>query len=83
MTPNNYGNSMLGMENLYMTRKDYALEMGLVSNYKIYENLSFGVDLSYMALWLDKDVWGQSRMNGKDDTVADAWNISMVFIYEF
>ena len=85
MTPNNVYTSgnMLGMENLYMTDKDYALEIGWRSDYKIYENLTIGFDFAYITAWLDKDVWGKSRMNGKDDTVADSWNASFIFIYNF
>lgn len=86
MTPNNFynnGSNMLGTENLYMTRNDYALELGIRSDYKVYENLTIGFDLAYVAAWLDKGVWGNSKMNGKDDTVADAWNAGVIFMYSF
>lgn len=87
MAPNNWtmsdGSTFRGTENLYMTKGDYALELGIRTDYKLYENFTIGFDFSYVALWLDKDVWGKSAMNGRDDTVADTWNASMIFIYNF
>lgn len=58
---------------------------GIKNDYQIYENLKFSLDFSYMALWLDKsdDVWGQSRINGRNDDVRDAWNITAGFTYTF
>ncbi len=83
MTPNNYDGRMLGTEHLYMTKGDYALELGIRSDYKMYENFTIGFDFSYIFAWLDKGVWGDSQMNGKDDTVADSWNASLIFMYNF
>ncbi|QCC85811.1 hypothetical protein DDIC_07975 [Desulfovibrio desulfuricans] len=86
MSPNNYSNeNSTGMENLYMTTKDTALECGITNTYMIYENLKLGIDASYMKLFLDKsaDVWGNSRMNGKSDNVKDSWNVSLYLAYNF
>ena len=91
-----YVNSSYGWQNFnpdgygekdgpYLTTNDGLLEFNLVNSYQIYENLKFSLDFSYMALWLDKsdDVWGQSRINGRNDDVRDAWNITAGFTYTF
>lgn len=86
MSPNNFsGENATGMENLYLTTRDTAIEFGVTNNYKIYENLRLGFDFSYMKLFLDKshDVWGNSRMNGKSDKVCDTWNFACFFGYSF
>ena len=86
MSPNNYdGQTIMGMDTMYLTRNDTILECGIKNDYQIYENLKFSLDFSYMALWLDKsdDVWGQSRINGRNDDVRDAWNITAGFTYTF
>ena len=74
-----------GMEGLYLTTRDVALEAGLSSYTKIYENMTVGLEAAYIALWLDKRdaVWGKSRMNGRRDDVRDAWNINFVYAYSF
>ena len=74
-----------GMEGLYLTTRDVALEVGLSSYTKIYENMTVGIEAAYMALWLDKSnsVWGNSRMNGYRDDVRDAWNINFFYAYNF
>lgn len=74
-----------GMEGLYLTTRDLALELGLSSYTKIYENMTVGLEASYIALWLDQgdNVWGHSRMNGYRDDVRDAWNIAFVYAYSF
>ena len=86
MSPNDYdGQTIMGMDTMYLTRNDTILECGIKNDYQIYENLKFSLDFSYMALWLDKsdDVWGQSRINGRNDDVRDAWNITAGFTYTF
>ncbi|MBO4314014.1 MAG: outer membrane homotrimeric porin [Desulfovibrio sp.] len=74
-----------GVEAMYLTDRDTALEVGLTSTWTVYENLSLILDTAYMALWLDKgrNVWGGSRMNGKDDTTRDSWNVNLTFYYTF
>lgn len=86
MSPNNpkgQGKDSIGRENMYLTTNDYALEIGLINTYKIYENLQVNLEANYVALWLDKsdDVWGRS-LAGRNST-KDAWNISTLFIYSF
>ena len=86
MAPNNpEGTTKVGRENLYLTTRDYALEFGLLNEYKIYDNLQVNLEASYLALWLDKsdDVWGQSLTGGDHRDIRDAWNVSVLFIYSF
>ena len=86
MAPNNpEGTTKVGRENLYLTTRDYALEFGLLNEYKIYDNLQVSLEASYIALWLDKsdDVWGQSLTGGDHRDIRDAWNVSVLFIYSF
>mgnify|MGYP002167245558 CR=1 FL=1 len=86
MAPNNpEGTTKVGRENLYLTTRDYALEFGLLNEYKIYDNLQVNLEASYIALWLDKsdDVWGQSLTGGDHRDIRDAWNVSVLFIYSF
>ena len=75
----------LGMDPLYMTSQDYAMEVGLTNTYKMYDNFTIMLDAAYLATWLDqsKSVWGNSRMNGKSDEVRDPWNVNLSFVYSF
>ncbi|WP_304473211.1 hypothetical protein [uncultured Desulfovibrio sp.] len=75
----------LGMNPLYMTTNDSALEIGLSNKYKMYENFIVYLDAAYLATWMDqsKSVWGHSKMNGKDDEVRDPWNVNLSFVYSF
>ena len=75
----------VGMDGLYLTHQDYALEWGLTSTTKVTENFTVALDVAYVALWLDHDssVWGNSRMNGRNDEVRDAWNFSLSYMYSF
>ncbi len=75
---------------LYLTTLDSALELGLTSEYKIYENLKLLVEANYIALWLDQSqsVWGgfASPADGQwigANSTTDAWNVIVSFIYKF
>ena len=74
-----------GMPNLYMTTNDYAMEFGLFSQYKMYDNFTIALDMNYIATWIDHSnkVWGRTAFNRDDDTVKDPWNINLSFVYEF
>ncbi len=74
-----------GVDNMYLTSLDSALEFGFNTEYKMYENFTVAFDASYIALWLDDShkTWGQTPMNGRDRDVRDAWNINVTFAYEF
>ena len=75
----------LGMDPLYMTTEDSALEIGLTNEYKMYENFTVMLDAAYLATWIDhsKSVWGRSTMNGKSDQERDPWNVNLSFVYAF
>ncbi|MDD4701390.1 MAG: outer membrane homotrimeric porin [Desulfovibrio sp.] len=81
----NSSTSTIGMDPLYMTTMDYALEIGLTNSYQMYENFTVMLDAAYLATWLDqsKSVWGNSKMNGKTDEVRDPWNVNVSFVYSF
>ncbi len=84
MTPNSPDGqgTFLGRENMYLTTNDYALEVGLLNTYKIYENFQVNVEANYVKLWLDRDdnVWGNALGS---QSIKDAWNVSTLFIYSF
>ena len=46
-----------GSQGLYLTDKDHALEINFDTDYNIYENLILTVELGYINLDLDSDVW--------------------------
>lgn len=79
------GTPPMGRDNIYLTDKDYALEMGLLNQYKIYENLTFNLEASYVHLMMDRSdsVWGLAETGGGGRGLRDAWNISGLFIYAF
>ena len=79
---NAYG---IGMDPLYLTTNDTAMEVGLTNSYKMYENFTVYLDAAYIATWLDQSdsVWGKSKMNGKSDQVRDPWNVNLSFVYAF
>ena len=81
-------------DGLYLTTMDSALEFGLTTDYKIYDNLTFMLDAAYIALWLDqsKSVWGGYWAGGYKsaketwrgaNSITDAWNINASFVYDF
>ena len=59
-----------------MTTKDNMWEVNFDTTYKIYENLTVALELGYMKLSLDDDIWGDSA---KDD----AYKGNFVFTYSF
>ena len=75
----------MGVENLYLTDLDSAMEFGFTTTYKMYENFDIRFDASYLALWLDNSnkTWAHTGMNGKSRDVRDAWNLSVSFAYSF
>lgn len=77
----------VGVENLYMTKGDTALELALSNEYKMYENFTIALDASYVAMWMSNDKYGgvKKQLSGvsKKHDVRDAWNIAVSFAYEF
>ena len=77
--------NLAGMDPLYMTTNDTAMEVGLTNTYKVYDNFTIMLDAAYIATWLDQSrgVWGNSRMNGRSDQERDPWNVNLSFVYAF
>ena len=77
--------ALAGMNPLYMTTNDTAMEVGLTNTYKMYDNFTIMLDTAYIATWLDKSrsVWGNSKMNGRSDQERDPWNVNLSFVYSF
>lgn len=66
---------------VYLTEKDHALEVNFDSEYKIYDNLTLAVELGYIYLGLDKDVW---RHAINTDTVnRNVWKAGLNLRYAF
>ncbi len=63
----------------YLTTADYAIELGLTTEYQIYENLELCIEMGYINLYLNQgnDVWGDNF------TATDAWNINASITYSF
>jgi hypothetical protein len=80
-------NGGIGVDSMYLTSLDSALEFGFNTEYKMYENFTVAFDASYIALWLDdsRKTWGHTAMNGRNGSrdVRDAWNLNVTFAYEF
>ena len=73
---------------LYLTDRDRAMEVGIMSTYTLHENLKLLVEANYIALWLDNspDVWGGYHAGGRRyaaNSTEDAWNMNVSFIYKF
>ena len=77
--------ALAGMDPLYMTTNDTAMEIGLTNSYKVYDNFTIMLDAAYIATWLDQSrgVWGNSKMNGRSDQERDPWNVNLSFVYAF
>jgi hypothetical protein len=64
-------------QNVYLTDEDQAFEVDFLTKYQIYENLTAFVDLAWVKLDMDEDVWGDDY---KDE---DAWKASLILRYAF
>ena len=68
----------------YLTTADTGMEVNLDSKYKAAENLTFVLELGYIHLWLDNDVWGHyQNISGTSLNVKDAWKASFNVVYSF
>lgn len=72
-------------QDLYLTTRDSAMEVGLTNTYKIYDNLTMVMDAAYVALWLDqsRSVWGNNGKGSRGISERDAWNVNLSFVYDF
>ena len=77
--------NVAGTGPLYMTTNDTAMEIGLTNTYQMYDNFTVMLDAAYLATWLDQSrgVWGNSKMNGRNDQERDPWNVNLSFVYSF
>ncbi|MBQ7609382.1 MAG: outer membrane homotrimeric porin [Desulfovibrionaceae bacterium] len=68
----------------YLTTDDTGLEINLDTTYKVYENLSLGLELGYIHLNLDEDTWGRfENMTSSSLNQKDAWKATVNVIYSF
>lgn len=83
LSPN--GGPGVGVESMYLTDLDSALEIGLYNEYKMYDNFKIALDANYIAMFLDDGhkTWKHAAMNGSKRDVRDAWNVNVSFVYEF
>ena len=75
-----------GLNGLYMTDQDTALEVSLHNEYKMYENFTIMLDASYIALWLEDTKYDGVRRAMSNTTGSesrDAWNVNVSFVYSF
>jgi len=80
-----YANSYeLGMEGMYLTTEDQALEIGLTNTYQMYENFLINLEADYVAMWLeDRGNAQRIASKGGKNQVRDAWNFNLAFVYSF
>ena len=67
----------LSYEGVYMTDKDSAIEVDFNHKYQIYENLAAYLELGYIRLDMDEDVWGDNYLD------KDCWIAQVIFQYRF
>ena len=81
---NNGNNTDFNTFGTYLTTADTGIELNLDSTYQMYDNLKFVLEVGYIHLWLDKDVWGRyGNLPGDTLNYKDAWKASMNVIYSF
>ena len=64
---------------LYMTTADKAWEVNFDTQYKIYQDLTLGVELGYINLDLDENVWGKDVDNYRENNVRGAVTLKYAF----
>jgi hypothetical protein len=71
-------------DGLYLTTKDSVFEINFDHQYKIYENLTAALELGWLHLKSDADVWGNTNMTGGEGkTGTNAWKTQLLFTYAF
>ena len=92
---NESGDVMVGVANdsryatdaMYLTRKDSVFEINFDHSYKIYDNLTAVLELGYLHLKADRDVWKhqstKAGISGQRDESDNAWKAELNFRYEF
>ena len=68
----------------YLTTSDTGFELNLDSAYKSAKNQDFVLELGYIHLWLDKDVWGgYQKISGDSLNSREAWKMTLTILYSF
>jgi hypothetical protein len=71
-------------DGLYLTNDDSVFEINFDHTYKIYENLTAALELGWLHLNSDEEVWGARNMTGgegKDS--SNAWKAQVSFTFSF
>ena len=66
-----------GSQGLYLTKKDHAFEVNFDTDYNIYKDLKLTVELGYINLDLDGDVWNKANLE------KDAYKAGAYLTYSF
>ncbi|QGY40613.1 outer membrane homotrimeric porin [Pseudodesulfovibrio cashew] len=69
-----YGNVAYGST---LTEKDSLIEVDFNTYYKLYDEMTIGMELGYLNLDTKESVWGADQKGG------DAWKISTGLVYKF
>lgn len=67
----------------YMTTKDGFLEANLINTYKMYDNLTFWLELSYIANFMDNKAWSKAGYQNTSFEKQDAWKAELAILYSF
>jgi hypothetical protein len=72
-------------DNLYLTTDDSVFEINFDHTYKIYENLTAALELGWLHLNSDEEVWGNSSYTNPTDGKAssNAWKAQLLFTFSF
>ena len=68
-------------DEVFLTKRDWAIEIDFDTEYKIYENFTALLELSYIYLDLDKKSGEYAARGG--DVDENAWNAQITFSYAF
>jgi hypothetical protein len=75
-------------DGLYLTDKDSVFEVNFDHTYKIYENLTAALELGWLHLNSDEEVWGDSSQanpgnTGSGKASTSAWKAQLLFTFSF
>jgi hypothetical protein len=71
-------------DNLYLTDKDSVFEINFDHTYKIYENLTAALELGWLHLNSDEEVWGNTNLKGGEGNEStSAWKAQVLFTFSF
>jgi hypothetical protein len=70
-------------DTLYLTTKDSAFEVTLDNQYRIYEHLTAVLELGYINLRSNKNVWERGVTNSDTKRNDNAWKAVLGFRYQF